>query len=223
MSMETAVYGLVATPALHLAIRHDLSGHLLDHGPSTAAQVAAARRLDADAVERVLLVLAAFGLLTRDAAGRFLVVPDARPYLTKGGPDYVGGFVEHLMTETLARLPALDDHLREGRKAAGAYAGFYRDERATRDFVSAMWGLSFGVSHELAELLDLSGHRRLVDVGGANGPFSVAALRRAPALTATVFDLEQVRPPLEESRRRHGLESRLDFTAGGPVPSPRPS
>src|SRR5262249_31148680 len=57
-------------------------------------------------------------------------------------------------------------------------------------------------------------HRLLVDVGGANGPFSIAALQQFPELRAVLFDLPQIQPHLEQSREKYGLADRLAFVPG---------
>lgn len=48
------------------------------------------------------------------------------------------------------------------------------------------------LADELAGTLDLSGVRRLLDVGGGSGVISLALLRRNPELSAVVVDIENV-------------------------------
>jgi ubiquinone/menaquinone biosynthesis C-methylase UbiE len=213
-TLETAVYGEMAAPVLHLADKHGILAQLVADGPQTAAALAARLDVDADTVERLLLVLVAFGVVLRADGGAFRVAPDAAAFLDPTDPCYVGGFVEHFVTGTPQRLEWLEACLRNGAGATEPYHVVYRDEAATGDFMRAMWGLSYGVSRELAALAGLDGHRVLVDVGGANGPFAVAALHEAPELRAVVFDLPPVRPYLERSRDEHGLTGRLAFVAG---------
>jgi hypothetical protein len=72
-------------------------------------------------------------------------------------------------------------YLLKGKAAVEAdlpepYNRFYADPASTSDFMDAMWSLSYGVSQELVALVDLAPHRTLADIGGANGPFAVAAL-----------------------------------------------
>lgn len=219
IALERSVYGLLTTPVLHLALEHGIFGRLLADGPLTSAAVAERIEADADTVERLLLVLTAFEVVRRDADGRFHVPAEIAPFVDRDGPSYVGGFVHHMVMGTPGRLERLTDYLTRGKEAADAgraapYDEFYRDRQSTQDFMDAMWDLSYGVSQELATLAGLDGHRHLVDVGGANGPFAVAALRRSPTLRAVVFDLAQVGPHLERTRASEGLADRLSFVAG---------
>jgi SAM-dependent methyltransferase len=140
-------------------------------------------------------------------------------YLDRRDERYVGGFVEHLVANTPARLPRLEAFMTQGKAATdaaqpGPFETFYRDEQATRAFVEAMWNLSYAASHELARLADLRDGELLVDVGGASGPFAIAALLHRPRLRAVVFDLPPVEPYLREAGRAHGVADRLDFVPG---------
>lgn len=217
--LEVVLYGLVATPVLHLADKHGILEQLLAAGPLTSRAVADRIGADAETVDRVLLVLTAFGLVERADDGEFGVPEEIAPFLDEADSNYVGGFVQHMVTESAGRLQTLEDYLRRGKDAVDSdrpspYARFYRDNESTRDFMQAMWDLSYGVSRELVELARLDSHRRLVDIGGANGPFAVAALQHAPELRAVVFDLPEVGPYLEETRQNHGLADRLSFQPG---------
>lgn len=214
--IEFAIYGVVVTPALYLADRRGILATLLTDGPATGPEAAARTGLDPDTTERVLLVLASVDIVRRDADGRYTVTAQARPFVDPAAPDHVGGFVQHLIEGTPTRLATLDRYLTDGmiEGEPSPYARFYADERSTGDFLRAMWDLSHGVSRELAALADLAGHHRLVDVGGASGPFAVAALAAAPDLTAVVFDLPDVAPHLARTREAYHLDDRLTFVAG---------
>jgi hypothetical protein len=217
--LERAVYGAVSTPVLHAADRHGVFSHLIDHGDSTATAMAAALGVEEETLERILLVLAAFGVVRKTPDERYSLPAEVRPYLDRTDARYIGGFVEHLATETATRMSRLDSYLRHGKAAVdrdlpSPFETIYRDDTTTRAFLRAMWDLSYAPSQEIAALAGLDDVTRLVDVGGATGPFATAALLRSPALRATVFDLPKVGPYLLESAREHGLADRLDFAAG---------
>lgn len=218
-NVEKAMFGVISTPALHLADRHQVFTHLAVHGPSTAAAVAEARHLDLDTLERLLLVLTAFEIVHRTPEGRYTLPDDVRPFLDPRDEHYLGDFITHLVEETATRTPLLASYLRQGKDtvdgpAPDPFSQLYRDTNATRRFMKAMWDLSFSPSKELAALARITDVAHLVDVGGASGPFAVAALLHSPTLTATVFDLPTVEPYLDETRNAYGLDGRLTFTPG---------
>jgi hypothetical protein len=217
--LERAVYGVVSTPVLHVADRHGVFSQLIEHGESTSAAMAAALGVDEKTLERVLLVLTAFGVVRKAPDERYSLPAEVRPFLDRRDPRYIGGFVEHLVKETSTQIDRLDSYLRDGKAAVdrdlpSPFETIYRDDTTTRTFLQAMWDLSFAPSQEIAALAGLDDVTRLIDVGGATGPFATAALLHSPTLRATVFDLPQVEPYLLESAREHGLADRLDFTAG---------
>lgn len=79
-----------------------------------------------------------------------------------------------------------------------------------------------GPAAALPEVVDLSG-RRLLDVGGGTGSWSVAAARRHPDLTGTVLE----RPVVAELARRRiaeaGLAGSIDVVAGDAMSGPLPA
>jgi len=219
VQVERAVYGMVVTPAVHLADKHGMFAELVAAGPLSGTELAERISADPDTVERLLLVLTGADLLRRDDAGRFVIDPAAQPYLDSGNPQYIGGFVTHIVEVASGQLDRLEQYLQKGKAVVEAdlpepYERFYDDETSTKDFMDAMWSLSYGVSRELVALAGLDGHRTLVDVGGANAPFATAALEQYPQLEAVVFDLPPVGPHVHRTAQRHQLTARLSFVAG---------
>ena len=73
---------------------------------------------------------------------------------------------------------------------------------------------------QLAELLDLTGVKRFMDIGGGSGVMSLALLRRHPDLVAVVVDQANVVATGREIAVENGLEKRIsfhvaDFVEGG--------
>jgi acetylserotonin N-methyltransferase len=63
---------------------------------------------------------------------------------------------------------------------------------ALRAFTRAMHAHSFSLAMRVIDRFDLRGVKRLLDVGGGSGSYSIAAIRRDPDVTATVLDLPVV-------------------------------
>jgi cyclopropane fatty-acyl-phospholipid synthase-like methyltransferase len=77
-----------------------------------------------------------------------------------------------------------------------------------------MHDYAVGPGRELSRFLDLTGRRRLLDVGGGPGTYSILLAAANPDLTCTVFDLPSVVPIAEEVIERHDLTARVS-TVGG--------
>jgi hypothetical protein len=74
------------------------------------------------------------------------------------------------------------------------------------------------VGRELAQEVvadyDASRFRRLLDIGGASGTYTIAFLRKNPAMTAVLFDLENVIPMARERLLENSMVDRVDLVAG---------
>jgi len=157
------------------------------------------------------------GLLT-EAQGDYFVPPSLTEYLDRQSEKYCGGFIRHMQGATYGQLAQLPDAVRSGRgpweEGHSPFDELYSNESQTREFITAMWNIGFDAAKELVGRVDLSGNKRLIDLGGASGSFSVAALRRFPNLEATIFDLAPVAKYADETARRYDLSGRLGFVAG---------
>ena len=71
--------------------------------------------------------------------------------------------------------------------------------------------LAQAVSELLGGLLDMTGVRRVMDVGGGSGVVSMALLRKYPALEATVVDIENVCIAGREIAAEQGLADRIRY------------
>ena len=127
-----------------------------------------------------------------------------------------------LAEEARDRLPGLCElsiHIREpgsAWKALGLARPTYVDrmledpERARR-FTRMLYELHQPLADELAGFLDLSGVKRLMDLGGGSGVISIALLRRNPQLTAVVVDIPNVCAAGLEIAAENALEDRVIY------------
>jgi 2-polyprenyl-3-methyl-5-hydroxy-6-metoxy-1,4-benzoquinol methylase len=188
----------------------------LDGAPLTAAEVAA--RVDADPRGTTILLeaLAALGYVRRQGE-RFAnsaMTAKWMPVLGEGMP-----FFHDLLHEEWSHL---EESIRSGRPAVPGYETWLgNDARRWATFQGGMLAIARMSADDVVAKARLPRHaRRLLDVGGGHGLYSVRFCRRHPALTATVFDLPQ---GLESARRTiaaEGMADRVgmqegDFTRSG--------
>lgn len=86
-----------------------------------------------------------------------------------------------------------------------------RDPDRARDFTRMLYEVHQRLGNELAALLDLTDVGRLMDLGGNSGVVSMALLRKYPALTATVVDLEHVCRAGREIANETSLSDRITY------------
>ena len=155
----------------------------LGEGGLTPAETASRLGLDERAVDIVLRALTASGLLDRRGE-EFSLAPEAGPYLLPDSPQTKASIIGHnqTMMKSWIQLP---DVLRTGRPAHVPE----RTEEELQDFILGMENVSRSSSREVAERIDLSGARWMLDVGGGPGTAALTFAGRNPALQCVVCDL----------------------------------
>ena len=78
------------------------------------------------------------------------------------------------------------------------------------------------LAEDVLDAVPLDGCGRLLDVGGGEGAFAMAALQRHPGLRATVFDLPEVARSAAAAAARQGFGDRLDVRGGSFLTDPLP-
>jgi predicted O-methyltransferase YrrM len=97
-----------------------------------------------------------------------------------------------------------------------------QDAEARRHFLMGMFNLAMGLAPRVAAALDLTGRRRLLDLGGGPGTYAIHFCQRQPDMRAVVFDLPGTQPFAEDTIARFGLSDRIEFVAGDYLASPLP-
>jgi len=181
-------------------------------GPARdAGELASELSLEPRPLEIVLLALVAAEILTRDDAGRFALRPELAPLLLPAGADSVASIMNHHF-HLLQRWPFLDGVLRTGRPVPRE--GDRPAPAALRAFICGMKDVSRRSSAEVLEAVDLTGCRRLLDLGGGPATASITFAQRYPELACVVFDLPDVVPIAAEEIAAAGLEDRITTAAG---------
>jgi 3-hydroxy-5-methyl-1-naphthoate 3-O-methyltransferase len=144
----------------------------------------------------LLVACASLGLLVKDGDA-YRNSPLAEEYLVIGRPAYFGGFVRFCEHREYLGWHRLIDALRDNRPVTwdpdrqdSVFSDC--DPEMLSLFWEAMHSLSMSTAACLAEAVDLTGHERLLDVGGGSGAFPIVLCGRYPHLRATVYDLPHV-------------------------------
>ena len=85
------------------------------------------------------------------------------------------------------------------------------DPQRAREFTRLLFKLHQELARQVAEVLDLSGVERMMDIGGGSGVISMALLRKYPVLVSTVVDIENVCIAGREIAFEQGLSERLFY------------
>jgi SAM-dependent methyltransferase len=206
--LETSGY-FWRTCALHAGVKLDLFT-VIGATPMTAEEAAIRTQGSQDGIARLLNVLAAMRLLEKKD-GRFECPPSVQRLLSKDSPEYIGHIIlhHHHLMESWARL---DQSVKSG-SAIRERSSFSREEWR-ESFLMGMFNLAMAIAPRMAEAIDLSSRRRLIDLGGGPGTYAIHFCLKNPALSAAVFDLPTTRPFAEKTIARFQLDRRVSFSSG---------
>lgn len=196
--------------ALHAAVSLDVVTPLAG-GALTAAEVAGHCGLDVRGAAMLLDALAAMALV-RKRDERYEATPFAARYLAKDSPDYLGHIIMH-HHHLMAGWSRLHEAVRSGGPVKES-ASHGDDEGARESFLMGMFNLAMQIAPKVVPLVDLSGRRRLLDLGGGPGTWAIHFCRHNPGMEAVVYDLPTSRRFAEEAIARFGLGERIRFAAG---------
>jgi SAM-dependent methyltransferase len=196
--------------ALFAAIEIDLFTAVAE-GAGDVPALAAALSLTPHNVGRLVPVLLALGLLEhRD--GRLVNAADVDRFLVKGRPSYAGPWM--LFTKPRwAGWGALGEHLKAPEtRLLGMYEDFTVD--AARKYHEATYSVGMGAGRRFVRDVDLGRRRRLLDLGGGSGAYSINAALTWPELRAVVLDLPPVVVVARDFIAKHGVADRVEAMAG---------
>ncbi len=193
----------------------------LHQAPASAVELAPLLGVNGDALERLLDGCAALGLLEKQD-GLYRNSAAAEAYLCSGSPQTMSGYIRYSEQALYPMWGNLADAVREGtprwKQTFGLdgpiFSSFFRSEEAMRDFVRGMHGFGMLTSPKVVAAFDLSGFRRMADLGGATGHLTIAACERYGELRGVVFDLERVTAMAREQVALSAARDRIEVASG---------
>ncbi len=178
---------------------------------ATAAAVADRCRTDRRATTLLLNALVALGVV-RLVGDTYQNTPAAARYLAAGSPDDARTALRHNLGlwDTWSTLTTV---VRSGRAAPRREMADRGDEW-TEPFIAAMHRGAAARAPQVVEALSPASLRRMLDVGGGSGAYSIAFAKANPALEAVVLDLPTVLPITRRYIEAAGVGDRVTTRAG---------
>lgn len=178
------------------AVELDLFTKLRGGRSVTVAQTGTEFGLPERPADLLLAACASLGLLDKDGDG-YRNSALAEEFLVRGKPYYFGGQVSYCDQRTYLPWHRIGEALRSDRPLTWDPATQdsmfdTADPAMLESFWGAMYSTSIFTARALGEAVDLTGRRRLLDVGGGSGAYPIELCRALPDLNATVLDLPHV-------------------------------
>jgi len=185
--------------------------------PMDALQLAGELGVEPARLTPLLYALVAADLLTV-SEGRFANTPEADHFLVKGKPAYLGG--RHAFyTARYKELQQTAMSIRTGHPQAKLDFAAMSPE-AMETYLRGLHPGTKAVGHFLANRMDFSTCRHLLDVGGGSGGLAIAISAVCPQLHVTVLEMPSVAPVTQRFIEEEGMAGRADVVTGNAVQGP---
>ncbi|WP_420325606.1 methyltransferase family protein [Mameliella sp.] len=216
-------FGFMGSKALFAALELEVFTHLAK-GAMTAGELAAAAEMHEDRAMTLLTALAGMGLVAVEE-GRFSNAPAAEAFLVQGAKydfsDYLRLQVGKQMYPLMEQLEgALSGEMSDEDTAS--YADWFSDPEEAKLYSESQHAGSLGPARQLARSLDLSGKKKMLDVGGGTAAFDITLCQKNPDLTATVLEFPNVAALGRGYVEKAGLSDRIAYLNGNALETPWP-
>ncbi len=203
--INETIRGFMASRAILTALELDIFTAVGEGG--TASQVASKIHCPVRSTEMLLNALASLKLLQKEG-DTYKNAPAAARFFVEGTPDSARMAQLHI-ANIWKRWSTLTDVVKAGTSVASG-----RDGTWVKPFIATMDHNARGRARAVVQAAGLNGARRMLDLGGGSGAYSIAFARSAPELHAEIVDLADVLPIAEEHIRKAGLADRISTRAG---------
>jgi hypothetical protein len=210
--------GHIISASINVALRLEIADRLLA-GPASVDDLASATGTHAEALYRVMRLLASVGLFDEQRPRVFALTGDGRD-LTKGSGTYrdMGLWITNplLFRAYAEMMHAVETGDPAIKKVTGktVFENVAADPALAAIFNNAMSSFSASVAPAAMKVYDFSGIRTLVDVAGGHGQVLTTILRAHPAMHGILFELPHVVASAEPVVAASGVGDRCRLAAG---------
>jgi ubiquinone/menaquinone biosynthesis C-methylase UbiE len=209
MDMASAFYdSCVLFTASDLGIFAKLS----ELGKADSETIADTCGLNKRATRLLLDACAALGVLLKEGSS-YSNTPETEAFLVPGSPADLSRAIRY-NRDVYAAWGKLAEFLKTGQPAEHPGIHLGKDPERTRTFVLSMHSRALGIGQAALPFLDVSRRKKLLDVGGGPGTYSMLIARRNPHIECTVLDLPEVVRVADELIQADKMQDRVKTLAG---------
>jgi precorrin-6B methylase 2 len=184
---------------------------LLAKKPLTAEEVAMASKTQLRGTVILLDALSALGVMVKKAE-RYHTEPSVAPLLSATAPDSILPMVLHMGMVWQNWSQITDIVLGKVTPALETNGALAKNNR--KAFIGAMHVIASKAAPEVVAAINPAKARRLLDIGGGSGTYTLAMLGAMPEMKATLFDLPPVIQMARDRIRTADMLDRVELVAG---------
>ena len=205
------LYGPFAAKGVLVALRLGLF-EALAPGPQHPEELARTLAVDERGLRLLLELLEALGYV-KDRGGRFRNTARVKKWLLAGSPAGIADLFE-FFEEMQQRWDLLEGALRAGKPVRRSVEWFDAHPGSWGRYHAGLRAVARLAAPEIVARVRIpAGARRLLDLGGSHGCYSVEFCRRHPELSAIVLDWAPAQELAEQTIAAAGLGDRVSFLA----------
>jgi 2-hydroxy-4-(methylsulfanyl)butanoate S-methyltransferase len=212
--ISNLAYGFIASKTLFAALNLDLFSRLSPRA-RTLTELTGEIGIPRHRLLTLLTACVSLGLLS-EIDGQYANAPASEAYLVRQAPAYFGDYFRFQVDRQIYPLLSGLDQALQGCAPRSLY-GQMNDPEVAESFTRAQHAGSLGPASLLQKAVELSQARRMLDVAGGSGAFTITLCRRHPQLRATILDFPAVIEVAKRFVSEAGLEDRVDCIGGNAV------
>jgi len=205
--LDQMIRGYMPSRCLLTALELDIFTAVGDGG--NAEQIGTKIRANARAAGMLLNALVALGLLSK-SGDDYKNTPESARFFVQGSKDNHRNGLLHI-ANIWHRWSTLTDTVRSGTRVPAS-----RDDNPewTRNFIAGMQHNAKDRAPLLVKALGTTGVRRILDLGGGSGVYSIAFAKACPDVHCEILDIPEVVPLTAEYVRQAGVSAQVSLRTG---------
>lgn len=196
--------------ALHAANRLDIF-NILDGGPKDLDTLVKETESDKRCLGALLSAIVAMGFLDRNG-DTFMNNEMGKTFLAKSSMYYQGGIVG-MFENWYEAWGSLYETVKTGKPSKFMHEDSYSEDE-TRNYMMGMHNRALSQSQVLTGMFDLTGKKKIMDVGCGPATFAVKFCERYEGLNAVAMDRAEVLVIAKEIVAEYKMEDRVELLEG---------
>ena len=205
--LEQVIRGFMSSRCLLTALEFDIFTAV--GGGATAEQVGREIHANARAVGMLLNALVALGVLTKTGEDYKNTAESARFFVQSSKDNHRNGLLH--TANIWHRWSTLTDAVRRGTRVA---IDRDRSPEWAQNFIAGMQRNAKDRAPLVVKALGTTGMRRILDLGGGSGAYSIAFAKASPEVQCEILDVAEVVPLTADYVNQAGVASQVSVQTG---------
>lgn len=191
--ISSVAFGFMASKAMFAGLHLDIFSHLSD-GAKTNEALSEKTGVPVNRIITLMTALDSIGLVARDGE-KYSNAPGAETFLSSASKHQFGDYLRYQINEQMYPFLGQLNEVLDGSlstDAVDSYQHWMSDPEQAALYSNAQHAGSLGPGKTIARMVDLTGAKSLLDVGGGTGAMSIRLLQANPELGATIIDFPNV-------------------------------